>query len=83
MGIRALLSYEGETAKELLDDFHGVVDDYLTMCDERGEEPEVAYKGSFNVRITPELHKQATVYSASHDMSLNSLVTEAIREYLA
>lgn len=29
MGIRSLISYEGETAKELLDDFHGAVDDYL------------------------------------------------------
>ena len=31
MGIR---SYEGETAKELLEDFHGAVDDYLTLCKE-------------------------------------------------
>ena len=25
MGIRSLISYEGETAKELIDDFHGAV----------------------------------------------------------
>ena len=29
MGIRSLISYEGENAKELLDDFHGAIDDYL------------------------------------------------------
>ena len=29
MGIRSLISYEGETAKELMDDFHCAVDDYL------------------------------------------------------
>ena len=29
MGIRSLISYEGESAKELLDDFHGAIDDYL------------------------------------------------------
>ena len=28
MGIHSLISYEGETAKELLEDFHGAVDDY-------------------------------------------------------
>ena len=32
MGIRSLISYEGENVKELLDDFHGAVDDYLETC---------------------------------------------------
>ena len=44
MGIRALISYEGTTAKELVDDFHGAVDDYLFLCKEQGVEPERAYK---------------------------------------
>lgn len=48
MGIRSLISYEGETAKELLEDFHGAVDDYLTLCKENGIVPETAYKGSFH-----------------------------------
>ena len=56
MGIRALVSYEGTTAKELVDDFHTAVDDYLALCEDKGVKPEVAYKGSFNVRISPELH---------------------------
>lgn len=34
MGIHSLISYEGETAKELLEDFHGAVDDYLTLYKE-------------------------------------------------
>ena len=58
LGIRALISYEGTSAKELIEDFHGAVDAYLEMCSETGEEPEKAYKGSFNIRISPELHKQ-------------------------
>ncbi len=32
MGVRALISYEGITAKELIDDFHEAVDDYLLCC---------------------------------------------------
>ena len=31
LGIRSLLSYEGTTAKELAEDFHGAVDDYLSF----------------------------------------------------
>ena len=29
MGLRALISYEGSNAQELVADFHGAVDDYL------------------------------------------------------
>ena len=47
MGIKALISYEGTNAKELVDDFHGAVDDYLALCTDQGTEPEKAYKGSF------------------------------------
>lgn len=32
LGIRALISYEGTTAKELVEDFYGAVDDYLALC---------------------------------------------------
>lgn len=54
MGIRALISYEGTNAKELVEDFHGAVDDYLALCEAENTEPEKAYKGNFNVRVSPE-----------------------------
>ena len=81
-GIRALISYEGTTAKELIDNFHGSVDDYLALCEENGIEPEKAYKGSFNVRVSPELHRQAVIYAATHQMTLNSFVESAMRSAL-
>ncbi len=83
MGIRAMISYEGTTAKELVEDFHGAVDDYLELCEAEGKEPERAYKGSFNVRISPELHRQAVIYASSKQMSLNSLVESALRNSLS
>ena len=83
MGIRAMISYEGTTAKELVEDFHCAVDDYLMLCEAEGKEPERAYKGSFNVRVSPELHKQAVIYASSHQMSLNILVEAALRNSLA
>ena len=82
MGIRALISYEGTNAKELVDDFHGAVDDYLLLCKEQGIEAEKAYKGSFNIRISPELHKQAVVCAVSQQISLNRLVENAFQNYV-
>ena len=82
LGIRALISYEGTNAAELVADFHGAVDDYLEVCAQSGTEPEKAYKGSFNVRISPELHKQAVIAAMSHNMSLNSFVETSIQQAL-
>lgn len=82
MGIRALISYEGNNAAELVADFHGAVDDYLELCAQTGTEPEKACKGSFNVRISPELHKQAVIAAMSHNMSLNSFVETSIQQAL-
>ncbi len=79
LGIRALISYEGENARELVEDFHGAVDDYLALCSAQGVEPEKAYKGSFNVRVSPELHKRAVAYAAAHQMSLNGFVESSMR----
>lgn len=80
LGVRALISYDGETAHELVEDFHNAVDDYLEMCKAEGIEPEKAYKGSFNVRISPELHKEAAVVAMACQMSLNSFVESSIRQ---
>ena len=83
LGIRAMISYEGTTAKELIDDFHGAVDDYLALCEAENITPEKAYKGSFNVRISPELHKQAVISAMSKNISLNSFVENALRASIA
>jgi len=82
MGIRALISYEGTTAHELIDDFHGAVEDYLALCEAEGKEPEKAYKGNFNVRISPDLHKQAVIFAAAHGISLNNFIENAVRASL-
>lgn len=82
MGIQSLISYEGTTAQELLEDFHGAVEDYLELCQAQGIEPERAYKGSFNVRISPELHRRAAICAAARNMSLNSLVEQSLEKYV-
>jgi predicted HicB family RNase H-like nuclease len=33
------ITYEGSTIDELTEDFHGAVDDYLQLCEEKGVAP--------------------------------------------
>jgi predicted HicB family RNase H-like nuclease len=80
LGIKGLISYEGKTGKELESDFKGAIDTYLTDCKKEGLLPEKPYKGSFNVRISPDLHQKAALLAQEEKMSLNSFVAESIRE---
>ena len=82
-GIRSLISYEGTNATELISGFHGAVDDYLALCEEEGSSPEIAYKGSFNVRFKKrENHRRAAIYAMTHGQSLNSFIEETVEERL-
>lgn len=78
IGIKSLLSYEGDSVKKLEKDFINLIDGYLADCKERNAEPEQPYKGTFNIRISPELHRNIAVYAIGHGKSLNAVVEEAI-----
>lgn len=41
LGIRSLISYEGENAKEFIEDFNQAVDDYLAFCHSENIQPEL------------------------------------------
>ena len=82
IGINGLISYEGKSIEELQTDFEEAVDDYLEMCKEQNVEPQKTYKGTFNVRISPALHKDLAMYAVSHNKTLNATVEEAISRYV-
>lgn len=78
LGIDDLVNFEGASVKELKKAFHEAVNDYLETCKELGKEPNKTYKGTFNVRLTTDLHKQAALFAAMHNISLNDFVKTAI-----
>ena len=82
LGITGLISYEGETIPAIKQDFEEAIDEYLEDCKESGIEPQKAYKGKFNVRVAPDLHKKLAIYAASHGQTLNATVEKAIERYV-
>ena len=80
--IRDLVTYEGQDARSLKRAFREAVDDYLDMCQAEGREAGVPLKGSFNVRPGRELHRRAMLYARREGMSLNAVVTGALRRML-
>lgn len=78
VGIKSLISYEGDSVRDLEQNFQDMIEEYLEDCKKRNVEPEQPYKGTFNVRISPELHRNIAVYAIEHGKSLNAAVEEAI-----
>jgi len=80
--IRDFVSDECESATEVEKAFQELVEEYLADCAKLGKEPDRPFKGSFNVRVEPELHRQAAMKAAEGGCSLNDFVASAIREHV-
>ena len=76
----ARLYGESVSREELKADFKSAVDDYLECCSENNIEPEKTYKGSLNVRFSPETHRKATLIAFSEHISLNQFIENSVRE---
>ena len=81
-GINDSLNFHGSSVEELEEMFHQSIDNYLELCEKIGKQPEKEYKGSFNVRMTPEKHRAAAIEADREKMSLNQLVCAAVDMYL-
>jgi predicted HicB family RNase H-like nuclease len=73
---------ECDKASDVEKTFRVLVDDYLETCALVGKKPSKPFKGSFNVRISPDLHKEAAMAASHRGRSLNAWVEEAIQERL-
>ena len=81
-GISDLVNFECSDMNQVEKEFQAAIDDYLEFCAEVGKEPDKEYKGTFNVRISPDLHKKLAVYASKNNMSLNKVVELAISDYI-
>ncbi|MFK7973947.1 MAG: type II toxin-antitoxin system HicB family antitoxin [Rickettsiaceae bacterium] len=80
--IRDLVNYEGSDANSLIQNFHNAVDDYLEECAMLGKKPNIPFKGSFNIRINPELHRELSLHALQHNSSINNIVKSALEEFI-
>jgi predicted HicB family RNase H-like nuclease len=80
MGMKkAHIAYEGKTVDDLVKDFQNGVDDYLDMCAEEGREPEKPFKGTFNVRLDPDLHQKLVAHAIDEGKTLNAFIKDALQ----
>ncbi len=78
VGTRDVIFFEGSSVKELDKEFRFSVDDYLAMCAERGQAPDRPYSGKIPLRVSPAVHRAATVAARSVGKSLNAWIAETV-----
>ena len=80
---RDVITFQGKTVNEIENAFKESVEDYIAWCKEEGVEPEKPYSGKFNLRLSPELHKEVAITSKKMKISINSFVEKALKDELA
>lgn len=82
-GINDLVTFEGESVKELIQAFHYMVDEHIKDCQAEGISILKSYKGSMNIRLQPETHRLMSMLAILKKGSINELIQKAADEFLA
>lgn len=77
-GINDLVTFEGTSVNELSTVFEETVNDYLETCKAVNKSPDKVFKGSFNVRVSQELHQKTAILASKKGLNLNDVVKEAL-----
>lgn len=80
LNTRDVITFQGKSVDELELAFQESIEDYLEWCREDGVEPERPYSGKFNLRISPELHKEIAIAAKMLKLSINRFVEKAIQD---
>lgn len=59
VGLRDVITFEGETYAEVTQAFRESIDDYLNFCAERSQQPDLTSSGKIPLRVSPGLHRRA------------------------
>jgi len=79
LGLRAIISFQGETVSELRQAFESAIEDFLSDCAAQGIKPEKPASGKLMLRIPPEVHGAAILAAQTAGKSLNQWATEVIQ----
>jgi predicted HicB family RNase H-like nuclease len=76
--LRDEIYFEGDSVEALEASMQRAVDHYLSVCEQRAEEPERPFSGKLNLRLGSELHRAAALAAAAEGESLNSWLVRVV-----
>jgi predicted HicB family RNase H-like nuclease len=81
-GVNDLITFEGDNVKDLKNAFYYVIDEHIRDCENEKIPIEKSYKGSFNLKLTPDLHRKVALTAKSNGTTLNAFVKKVIEKSL-
>ena len=83
VNLRDVITFQGESARELRQALQDSVDEYLEFCRERGEDPEKPFSGKIFLRLSPALHRKIFIQAKREKESVNRLITNTLEKAFA
>lgn len=76
--INDVVTFQGRSIDELKAALAESVEVYLEYCAQKGRAPEKPFSGTFNVRISPQVHQRIALEASRDGVSLNNWVAQAL-----
>ncbi len=78
MDIDDIISFHADSVSGFEANFHAVVDDYISACEQLGSPPEKPASGKLMLRVAPTVHAAALRAAARSGESLNKWAEQAL-----
>ena len=80
--INDVITFQGRSIDELKAALAESIEVYLEYCARKGKAPQKPFSGTFNVRLSPEIHQRLAMRAAQDGLSLNKWVANALEKAL-
>ena len=81
VNIEDIVTFQGKTPDEVVEEFRNSIEDYLTQCEELGEPPDKPFSGRLTLRMSPRTHQIFSTYAQANGKSLNGQVSKVLDRY--
>ena len=78
IGINGDAEFSGNTVEELEVEFEKTLDDFLTLCDKNGVEPQKNYSDQIRLTLGSELHRELDQTAQVKGLTLSDLIIERL-----
>ena len=76
IGIRDVITFQGQSVHEIRQAMEESVDDYLDMCKKHSRQPDKPFSGKLILRPNSELHRKIACAALREGKSINKWIME-------
>lgn len=83
VGLRDVITFQGDSVKELEHAFKDSIDEYLAFCKKLNRSPEKPFSGKLLLRLPPEIHERIAYEAEKSGLSLNAWIKRGLQQLLS